>query len=82
MGKAVIVTQTSGQRDVIRHDVDGVYVPPGDPQVLRSAIVRLLEHPEEAERLGANARQTIESTMSLDRWAERIAQVVRTVGAV
>jgi glycosyltransferase involved in cell wall biosynthesis len=81
MGKAVIVTQTSGQRDVIRHDVDGVYVPPGDPQVLRGAIVRLLEHPEEAERLGANARQTIESTMSLDRWADRIAHVVRTVGA-
>jgi len=81
MGKAVIVTKTFGQRDVIRDGVDGLYVPPGDSVALRQAIVRLMEHPDEAARLGANARRTIESTMSLDRWVERIAGVVRAVGA-
>ena len=80
MGKAVIVTRTSGQRDVIEHNVNGVYVPPGDVLALRDAIVSLLERPEEAARLGDNARRTIESAMSLDLWAHRIADVVRDVG--
>jgi glycosyltransferase involved in cell wall biosynthesis len=81
MGKAVIVTRTSGQRDVIRHGVNGIYVPPGDPKALHSAILNLIQHPEEAARLGANARRTIESEMSLDLWSERISRVVRAIAS-
>jgi glycosyltransferase involved in cell wall biosynthesis len=80
MGKAVIVTQTQGQRDVIQHGVNGIYVPPGDPATLRSAITGLLARPDQAAQLGINARQTIESTMSLDLWVERISRVVHEVG--
>ena len=79
MGKAVIVTETRGQRDVIQHGTNGIYVPPGDPQALRAAISHLLAFPSEAARLGANARRTVESEMSLDLWAERISRVVRQV---
>jgi glycosyltransferase involved in cell wall biosynthesis len=78
MGKAVIVSRTEGQTDVIEHDVNGLYVPPGDVTALRNAIVRLLEHPEEADRLGAAARRTVESTMSLPQWVDRITGVVRS----
>jgi glycosyltransferase involved in cell wall biosynthesis len=81
MGKAVIVTQTEGQRDVIRHGVNGIYVPPGDPRAMRAAITELLACPEKAAALGANARKTIETDMSLDLWAERIAEVTREIGA-
>jgi glycosyltransferase involved in cell wall biosynthesis len=79
MGKAVIVSRTTGQRDVIRDGIDGVYVPPGDAEALRRAIVRLLEHPEQVTRLGLEARRTIESHMSLDLWTQRISAVVRDV---
>jgi glycosyltransferase involved in cell wall biosynthesis len=79
MGKAVIVTQTRGQRDVIQHGINGIYVPPGDPQALRDAIGDLLASPEQAAHLGANARRTVELEMSLDLWAERISTVVRQV---
>jgi glycosyltransferase involved in cell wall biosynthesis len=81
MGKAVIVTRTAGQRDVIEHGINGLYVPPGDPEALRSGILNLLAHPEEAARLGMNARMTIESTMSLDLWVDRISAVVRAVAS-
>lgn len=81
MGKAVIVTQSVGQRDVIEHGVNGIYVPPGDPRALRAAIVELLACPEKAAELGANARKTIETDMSLDLWAERISKVTREIGA-
>lgn len=81
MGKAVIASQTTGQRDVIRHNDNGLYVPPGDTQALRTAIVTLLEQPEMAARLGANGRRTIETEMSLELWVERIARVIREVAA-
>lgn len=77
MGKAVIVTRTTGQRDVIEDGVNGLYVPPADPGALRAAIVRLLDSPAEARRLGANARCAIEENMTLDHWAARIACVAR-----
>jgi glycosyltransferase involved in cell wall biosynthesis len=79
MGKAVIVSRTRGQRDVIQDGVNGIYVPPGDAPALRRAITDLLASPQRAAELGANARRTIESEMSLDLWADRIAGVVRHV---
>jgi glycosyltransferase involved in cell wall biosynthesis len=81
MGKAVIVSRTRGQRDVIRDGVNGLYVPPGDAPALRRAITDLLASPERAAQLGANARKTIESEMSLDLWTERIAAVIRHLAA-
>ena len=80
MGKAVIVSRTSGQSDVVEHDVNGLYVPPGDPMALRTVILHLLDHPEEAERLGRAGRQTIESTMSLSRWVDRLESVISETG--
>ncbi|MEO6238611.1 MAG: glycosyltransferase family 4 protein [Vicinamibacterales bacterium] len=77
MGKAVIVSSTRGQRDVIQDGVNGLYVPPGDVAALRAAITGLLGSPERAAQLGANARRTLETQMSLDLWADRIADVVR-----
>ena len=77
MGKAVIASRTKGQREVIQDGVNGIYVPPGDVAAMRRAIVDLLADPARAGALGANARRTVESRMSLDIWADRIAQVVR-----
>jgi glycosyltransferase involved in cell wall biosynthesis len=77
MGKAVIVTQTMGQRDVIEDGVNGLYVPPANPGAMRAAILRLMENPVETARMGENARRTIEERMSLDHWASRIADVTR-----
>ncbi len=76
MGKAIITSKTSGQIDTIRHGENGLYVPPGDPVALREAISHLLERPDEAERMGAQARRDIEESMSLKHWANRIATVI------
>jgi len=81
MGKAVIVSRTRGQRDVIEDGVNGVYVPPGDPVALRAAIEQLLASPQRAAALGANARKTIVERMSLDLWADKIATVIRQTAA-
>jgi glycosyltransferase involved in cell wall biosynthesis len=77
MGKCVIATRTRGQTDTIVDGETGVYVPPGDPLALRAQILRLLEAPEEAARIGQNARKFIEEHANLDSFSERVVEAVR-----
>jgi glycosyltransferase involved in cell wall biosynthesis len=77
MGKAVIVTRNRGQVDVIRDGVDGIYVPAYDPGALREAITHLLDHPDEAARLGAAGRAAVLERHTLDGYVERVAHLVR-----
>jgi glycosyltransferase involved in cell wall biosynthesis len=72
MGKAVICSRVPGQTDVVVEGDNGRYVPSADPVTLRTEITRLLSHPEEAARLGANGRKLVESQMSLDLYVERL----------
>jgi glycosyltransferase involved in cell wall biosynthesis len=72
MGKAVICTRTPGQTDVIVDGETGLYVEPGSPASLRSAIEWLLDHPEQAERMGRSGRRRVEQEMSLERYVHRL----------
>jgi len=72
MGKPVICSRVPGQTDVVVEGENGRYVPPGDPSTLNAEIRRLLSHPEEAIRLGANGRRLIECQMNLDLYVERL----------
>ncbi len=81
MGKAIVTTSTTGQKDAIRHGENGLYVMPGDVEGWRKAITRLLNDPEEARRMGEQARRDIETSMSLEHWVARIADVTRNLHA-
>ncbi len=78
MGKAVVVTRTRGQVDLVREGETGLYVPPGDPRALRGAIEHLLANPDEAARMGRAGRALAEKRLSLDRWVSKVAEL--TVG--
>lgn len=77
MGKAVIVTRSRGQVDVIRDGAQGLYVPPGDPRALRQAIEYLLGNPEEAQRMGRAGRDLAEARHALDKYVPHVAAIVR-----
>jgi glycosyltransferase involved in cell wall biosynthesis len=79
MGRAVITTKTTGQIDAIEAGVNGLYVLPGDVSGWRAAIQGLLDSPDESARLGANARRAVEDGMSLEKWVDRLAHVIRGV---
>lgn len=79
MGRAVVCTRTSGQTDTIVDGITGIYVPPYDHRALRDAIVRLLDSPDECRALGSAARRWAVDHAELDRYAERLASVVRTL---
>lgn len=77
MGKAVVVSGTRGQVDLVRHGENGLYVPPGDPSALRAAVRRLLDDPEEGRRMGQAGRALVEERLTLDRWVRTVATVTR-----
>jgi glycosyltransferase involved in cell wall biosynthesis len=77
MGRAVIATRSQGIVDYVIDGETGILVNPGDVPAMRTAIQDLLAHPEEALRLGQNARQRIEEELNLDVYVERNAQLLR-----
>jgi glycosyltransferase involved in cell wall biosynthesis len=73
MGKAVVVSATQGQRDVVVDGETGLMVPPDNPQALAAALRRLLDDPGERARLGRNARRAVENSFSLEAYVDAIA---------
>ena len=73
MGKAVVVSATDGQRDIVEDGETGILVPPGNVLALREAVSNLLANPRERKRLGGNARHAVEARFSLDVYASAIA---------
>ena len=55
-----IASTFRGYRTVIRHDVDGLLVPPGDYEQLAWALCYLLMRPPERARLGTQGRARAE----------------------
>jgi glycosyltransferase involved in cell wall biosynthesis len=81
MERAVVVSRTRGQVGTVRHQHNGLEVAPADASTLREAILSLLDHPEEARRLGREGRRTIEEGMTLGHFVERMVAVVAAVSS-
>lgn len=73
MGKAVVVTATDGQRDIVEDGETGILVPPGAVREMRDAVRRLWANPRERARLGSNARAAVQSRFSLGAYASAVA---------
>ena len=64
LGKAVVATRIPPLVDYIIDGETGIFVDPGDVDDLRDKILFLLAHPEEVQRIGANAKRVMEETKS------------------
>lgn len=56
-GLPVVASDTPGYDEVVRDEVDGLLVPPRDPEALARATARVLDDPELAARLTVAARE-------------------------
>jgi glycosyltransferase involved in cell wall biosynthesis len=81
LGKPVIASAAGGNLDLVRHETDGLLVPPLDRGAWAAAIERLLGDAAFAARLGEAARVTARVTFSLDRTVERTLQLYQSLRA-
>jgi phosphatidyl-myo-inositol alpha-mannosyltransferase len=73
-GTPVVASRIAGYRDVVTDEVDGILVPPADPQALAEELQRLWHEPERRTAMGEAGRE------SAQRYAwPRIADEVTTV---
>lgn len=63
-GRAIVTTDAPGCREVVRHGVNGLLVPPRDPQALADAIQTLLENPQLRQEMGQRGREIVEKEFS------------------
>ncbi len=79
MGKAVICTRAEGQIDVIQDGVTGIFVPQGDVEAMRHAILELWNDPDRCEKMGNEARKYIEEVHNMEQFVESIKHEVESI---
>ncbi|GIW39923.1 MAG: glycosyl transferase family 1 [Candidatus Binatia bacterium] len=72
-GTPVVATDLPGVREAVRRTGMGEIVPPGDPEALARALLRVLRHPERYVR----PREEILRTFSVDEALDRVEEVFR-----
>jgi glycogen synthase len=77
MARPMVASRAGGLPEVIVHGESGMLVERDDARGLADAITFLLEHPDEAARMGQAARDRIRETMSLDRCVDAYDDVYR-----
>lgn len=77
-GKPVVGADAGATPYVVRPGVSGFLVPYGDPEKLASCIAGLVEHPDEARRVGLSARAFLEQRFSFDHMVERTRAILDT----
>jgi glycosyltransferase involved in cell wall biosynthesis len=81
-GLPVIASASGGIVDIIRDGENGLLVPERDPVAIAAAVIRLLEEPGLADRLGDAAREDVELRFSPARIAGIFDSVYRrAIGA-
>ena len=70
-----VTTCITGIPELIRNEVDGLLVSPSDEQALAGALVRLMDEPEFAQRLGRDGRRRVEEKYDLWRNTTRLGEI-------
>jgi len=63
-GRPIVTTDVPGCREVVKHGVNGLLVPPRDPKVLATALRQLIESKPLRLRMGVESRKLAERCLS------------------
>jgi L-malate glycosyltransferase len=79
LGKPVVATAVGGVPEVVQHRVTGLLVAPGDERALADACLELARDRDWAQRLGAQARRTVEEEFSHEQSGRALIDAYRSV---
>lgn len=75
-GRAVLATDVPGCRSAVKDGETGLLVPARDASALASAMLRFVENPSLAERMGAAGRRRVEREFSLSVVNRRLFEIL------
>jgi glycosyltransferase involved in cell wall biosynthesis len=78
-GKPVIATRAGGVDAVIEDHRTGLMVPPADSKALADAVLKLLNNPEMARRIGRTGQDLVQKKFGVKRMVEAYAALYRDV---
>lgn len=73
LGKPVFATNQRGMDEIVEDQHNGIHIPIGEPRAMAEKF-ELLDDSDLMERLGKNARTTIEKLCAPDNYAEKVLQ--------
>lgn len=80
-GKPVIASRIGGITEVVRHEVDGLLVEPGNEDQLTAAIEYMASHRQQASAMGQAGRHNVETKFSRSGHYQKLLSVYETVKA-
>ncbi len=78
-GRAMVATDVPGCRDVVRHDDNGLLVPPKDWNALAAAIESLLRDDERRARMAARGRELADKEWAVPTIVEQTVSLYRAM---
>lgn len=76
-GKPMVAADVPGCREVVRHHVNGLLVPPKNPAALAEAIGFMLDHPAQRAAMGVAAREMVVQEYSVPKVAGQMLGLYR-----
>lgn len=77
-GLPVVAHPVAAIGEMVRHDVTGLLVPPGDDAALLAALNALIDDPVRRREMGRRARQHMERHYDMRSAADRLVGVLTT----
>jgi len=78
-GLPCVVTAAGGVPDTLADGVEGIIVPPGDPEALAAGIQQLIDNPELSGIYGRAARERVIRDFSIESHASTCRQIYTSV---
>ena len=79
LAKPIVATCIDGLREQIIDGESGILLPPKDPSALTASIMKLLNDPQLAVRIGSNARKQVEKEFPLEKMIMETHEVYQSL---